>query len=248
MFTVLIFLLSLHSWRVEGEDVCTPATAEISPNSHTYAVEGLEVSRISFSSCHLPEYMERDAPTFWQDVRHVSQPELWLWMGDNMYRDGNDINAKRLEYNKVREEESYVRHGLVSQTEPVIPIMACWDDHDYGYNDAGSDYPCSSQSQAEWAHHVNIPPTEPQHPDSPDYRPGVYNSRMFVKPGSEENGLHVIMLDARSGRDPTYSSAGECQGSATRILSDVQWTWLEQELERQSEVKIIGSGIQVSGD
>ena len=91
-----------------------------------------------------------------------------------------------------------------------------------------------------------MPMTEPQHPDSPDYRPGVYNSRMFVKPGSEENGLHVIMLDARSGRDPTYSSAGVCKGSATRILTDAQWTWLEQELERESEIKIIGSGIQVS--
>ena len=207
-FSLVIYLLSLQSRVVEveevmkmedgekvveaekvtEEEVCTPATAEISPARHTYAVEGLEVSRISFSSCHLPELMERDAPTFWQDVRHVSQPELWLWMGDNIYWDGNDINAKRLEYNKVREEESYTRHGLVSETEPVIPIMACWDDHDYGYENAGSDYPCSAQSQAEWAHHVNIPPTEPQHPDSPDYRPGVYNSRIFLKPGTEETG------------------------------------------------------------
>ena len=229
-----------------GEDVCTPATARISPAKHTYAVEGLEVSRISFSSCHLPELMKRDAPTFWQDMRQVSDPQLWLWMGDNMYRDGNDINAKRLEYNKVREEESYARHGLVSQTEPVIPIMACWDDHDYGYNDAGSDYPCSAESQAEWAHHVNIPPSEPQHPDSPDYRPGVYNSRMFLKPGTEEEaGVHVILLDNRSGRDPTYDKFGECKGSDTKILSDQQWAWLEEELERQSEIKIIGSGIQV---
>ena len=115
--------------------------------------------------------MHRDAPTFWWDVRQVSQPDLWLWLGDNMYRDGTDINAKRREYNKVREEESYVRHGLVSTTERVIPIMACWDDHDYGYNDAGSDYPCAEESQVEWAHHVNIPSSEPQHPDSPNYRP-----------------------------------------------------------------------------
>ena len=127
-----------------------------------------------------------------------------------------------------------------------IPIMATWDDHDYGYDNAGNEYACPEQSQAEWAHHVNIPPTEPQHPDSPDYRPGVYNSRMFVRPGREEEaGVHVIMLDARSGRDPTYSDYGECKGSATRILTEAQWTWLEQELERQSEIKIIGSGIQV---
>ena len=70
---------------------------------------------------------------------------------------------------------------------------------------------------------------------------------MFVKPGTggQENGLHVIMLDARSGRDPTYSIFGECKGSATKIISDNQWAWLEEELERESEIKIIGSGIQV---
>ena len=57
--------------------------------------------------------------------------------------------------------------------------------------------------------------------------------------------MHVILLDNRSGRDPTYSKFGECQGSDTKILSDQQWAWLEEELERQSEIKIIGSGIQV---
>ena len=30
------------------------------------------------------------------------------------------------------------------------------------------------------------------------------------------------------------------------MLSDVQWNWLEEELERESEVKIIVSGIQVT--
>ena len=241
-----VLLASLVPALLGSEDVCSPATAQISPLHHTYAEEGLEVSRISFSSCHLPEYMDRDAPSFWWDVRHVSRPDLWLWLGDNMYRDGNDIDAKRREYNKVREEESYKAHGLVSTTERVIPIMACWDDHDYGYNDAGSDYPCGAQSQAEWAHHVNIPHTEPQHPDSPHYRPGVYNSRMFVKPGgTQENGVHVILLDNRSGRDPTYDKFGECRGSDTQILSSAQWSWLEEQLERESEIKIIGSGVQV---
>ena len=28
-------------------------------------------------------------------------PDLWIWMGDNMYADGNDMDYKRYEYNKV---------------------------------------------------------------------------------------------------------------------------------------------------
>ena len=68
---------------------------------------------------------------------------------------------------------------------------------------------------------------------------------MFRKPGTEENGIHVIILDNRSQRDPTFSKFGECKGSETKMLAEDQWDWLEAELERESEIKIITSGIQV---
>ena len=144
----------------------------------------------------------------------------------------------------MKQEPTYVAFGPINEESP-IPIMAGWDDHDYGYNDAGSDYVCKEESQAEWAQFVNIPESEPQHPLSPDYRPGVYNSRMFLKPDSSDPGIHVIILDNRSERDPTFSHFGECKGSDTRMISDAQWDWLEAELERESEIKIIGSGVQV---
>ena len=167
----------------------------------------------------------------------------------------------------MKEEASYRQHGPISEEAPV-PIMAGWDDHDYGYNDAGSDYACKEQSQvkmgvlssslsssspssssshqAEWANFVDIPASSPQHPASPDYRPGVYNSRMFLKPGTEEEGIHLIILDNRSQRDPTFARFGECRGADTRMLGQDQWDWLQAELDRESEVKIIGSGVQVS--
>ena len=92
---------------------------------------------------------------------------------------------------------------------------------------------------------MDIPASSPQHPASPDYRPGVYNSRMFLKPGTEEEGIHLIILDNRSQRDPTFARFGECRGADTRMLGQDQWDWLQAELDRESEVKIIGSGVQV---
>ena len=41
------------------------------------------------------------------------------------------------------------------------------------------------------------------------------------------------------------SRFGECKGSDTQILSDDQWSWFESELDKESEIKIIGSGVQV---
>ena len=68
---------------------------------------------------------------------------------------------------------------------------------------------------------------------------------MFRKPGTEENGIHVIILDNRSQRDPTFRRFGQCKGSETKMLGQDQWAWLEAELDRESEIKIIGSGVQV---
>ena len=127
------------------QEDCVPATADLSPLRHVYAVENLGVDKVSFGSCHMPEGMER-VPNFWEDMRTVSHPDIWLWLGDNMYKDGSNINEKRLQYNKVKEEPRYKEHGPINSESP-IPIMAGWDDHDYGYNDGGSEYLCKEQSQ-----------------------------------------------------------------------------------------------------
>ena len=76
---------------------CVPAEEEPSPLRHQYAVDNLQVSKVSFSSCHVPEYMD-SVPNFWADMRRESSPDIWLWLGDNMYKDGEDINAKVSRY------------------------------------------------------------------------------------------------------------------------------------------------------
>lgn len=40
--------------------------------------------------------------------------------------------------------------------------------------------------------------------------------------------VHVILLDARSGRDPTYFTYGECKGANSRMLIEEQWDWLDK--------------------
>ncbi|WP_462160320.1 alkaline phosphatase D family protein [Pseudoalteromonas maricaloris] len=55
----------------------------------------------------------------------------------------------------------------------------------------------------------------------------------------------MITLDARYFRSPTFSSYGACEGESSTILGEAQWQWLEQELQKPSEIKLIASGIQV---
>ena len=170
---------------------------------------------MAFSSCYVPEAVH--GANFWRHVRE-QDPDLWIWMGDNMYADGNDMNKKRLAYNVAREEPSYLQYGPVNP-DNMIPVMATWDDHDFGFNNAGSDYTCLKESQAEFVHHFSLPESDPRHWNHPGgQQQGVYSARMFKKPDLVEDGLHVITLDARSGRDPTYQKSGTCKGEASKEL------------------------------
>ena len=132
MFLSLLLLLLLHltvPGSLAGESVCKAATEAVSAVEHTYAVDRLEVGAVSFSSCHLPDDMG-SVPTFWSDVRFVAQPDLWLWLGDNIYQDGQDMNAKRREYNRVRENSLYRRDGPVSVSKgrDIYRLCSHWLD------------------------------------------------------------------------------------------------------------------------
>merc|ERR1719209_932363 len=244
----LLLLLGDSSFHCNGEksgqsaEVCSPALVQPSPVQHQWAEDGLEVSTIAFSSCYTPSKVKGD--TFWSKVRS-DNPDIWLWLGDNAYNDGTNMDFKRRKYNEAREEASYQSHGPVKDGAK-IPVMATWDDHDSSVDDGGNGFPCMAESQAEFVKHFSIPKTSPLHREFPGgAQEGVYNSKMFLKPGTDEPGLHVVMLDARYDRDPTYSFHGECQGSSTHMLSSAQWEWLEEELAKEAEITVIVSGVQV---
>lgn len=234
--------------NIANDVVCLPATCEISENSHEYAQDGLQVSKIAFSSCYVPELTIRGFT--WTHVRNVFQPDLWLWLGDNAYSDGVDMGFRRRRYNKSRDQGYYVDNMLA---EPKIPVMGIWDDHDYGVNNGGKEYQCRKESQDEFVYHFNLPSDDPRHPDQGEnQQEGVYSSRMFNTPdstgdeGGENNGIQVILLDVRYHRSPTLPDIGECEYTNSTILGETQWQWFENELlNKTSEIKIIGSGISV---
>jgi alkaline phosphatase D len=110
----------------------------------------------------------------------------------------------------------------------------------------GKYYNCREQSQNEFVYHFNLPSTDPRHPaQGVNQQKGIYSAYMFKKPGQVANGVHLINLDARYDRSPTYSTYGPCEGGSSRMLSETQWTWLQNEFHRVSEIKVIGSGVQV---
>jgi alkaline phosphatase D len=69
---------------------------------------------------------------------------------------------------------------------------------------------------------------------------------MFTKPGDANvNGVHLVLLDVRYFRSPTFKEKGHCEGGNSTVLGEEQWKWLEQELKKKSKIKVIGTGMQV---
>jgi alkaline phosphatase D len=208
------------------------------------AARGAEpvVSRIAFGSC-----AKQDRPQPIWDAVVETKPQAFLFLGDNIYADTEDMDVMRAKYRLLGEQPGYQR--LLETCE----VLATWDDHDYGVNDGGAEYPKKRESQQVFLDFFNAPRDDPRRT-----REGVYSARVFGPPGKR---VQVILLDGRYFRSPLKVGfqpgepgdgyrgkyAPNTDRDATLLGKD-QWIWLEQQLRMPAEVRLIGSGIQVIAD
>ena len=192
------------------------------------------ITRIAFGSCN-----DQAAPQpLWDPIR-ASTPDLWVWMGDNIYADTLNMAAMDSMYARQRQHPGY--RALRESTR----VIGTWDDHDYGANDAGRSFPKRDRSQKHFLDFLDVPEDHPRRE-----REGVYSAHTYGPPGRR---VKVILLDTRYHRDPLTRDPVTEQRyfpNETRdILGEEQWDWLETELRTSTaQVHLIGTSIQaVSG-
>ena len=193
---------------------------------------GPPVSRILFGSC-----VKQDQPMPIFETIVAEDPELFIFLGDNIYADTTDMDVMRAKYATLKADEGFAR--LLGS----CPILATWDDHDYGANDAGADYVKRVESQQIFMDFWGDAAGSPRRS-----RPGVYDAHVF---GPRGKRLQVILLDTRYFRGPLTKGERRVGGpyypsddKSIPMLGEVQWKWLEEQLRRPAEVRIIVSSIQ----
>ena len=223
------------------------------PSSDPHPALDRTLTRIGFGSCA----NEGKAQPIWDaiDAHHC---DLFVFLGDNIYGDTRDMAVLSAKYAQFAAQPGFAR--LRAKT----PVVAIWDDHDFGENDAGSDYPMKDETRRIFLDFWDEPAGSPRRD-----RDGVYASYVFGPPGKR---VQVILPDLRYNRTPLleldlggadYEAWGRAKLAAglpmpgpyarnpdpnATMIGERQWQWLERQFEVPADLRLFGSSLQVLAD
>ena len=183
---------------------------------------------IAFGSCNrvnLPQLL-------WNDIV-ANNPDLWIWTGDIIYGDSENMSVLSDKYDAQSEKSGY--KSLLAQ----CPVIGIWDDHDYGKNNAGKEYGPKDESKTLLLDFLGVPGD-----DASRTRNGAYQSYVF---GDTDKRVKFLLLDARYFRDEAVKENGVYIPNTTgTILGEAQWEWLGSELDDPDiSLFVLVSGIQI---
>lgn len=201
------------------------------------AVEGIP-RRIAFGSC---SNQNKPQPILQSVV--ASKPDLFVYLGDNIYGDTVDMGVLRGKYEKLGAKPEFQR------LRATTPTLSIWDDHDYGANDAGKEYPKKVASRDVFFDFWRVPPGSDRRKT-----PGIYGVHEFREKGRV---VQVILLDTRSFRDPLdeipesvapdspwKNDYRPTEDRDRTLLGSAQWAWLESVFRRPADFRLVCSSIQ----
>ncbi|MEM7039174.1 MAG: alkaline phosphatase D family protein, partial [Bacteroidota bacterium] len=194
-----------------------------------------KVERIAFGSC-AKEFKKQ--PILETVLRYA--PHLFIYLGDNIYGDTENMDKLRAKYRKLALKPEFRR------LRSAVPVLATWDDHDYGENDAGRYYPRKAESREIFLDFWGEPEDSERRKHA-----GIYHALEYGKPAER---VQVILLDNRTFRDNLLKHNDKKflndyrpnPSPDSTFLGAEQWAWLEQQFLSPARVRIIASSNQFS--
>jgi alkaline phosphatase D len=212
----------------------TAAHAEVESDFHESEI----IRKIAFGSCNNPR--DGESPMFAAVQKH--EPDVFVFLGDNIYGDSEDMEVLKKKWAELGAVEAY------QKLRENTPVIATWDDHDYGVNDGGKSYKKRVESQQIFLDFFEDPEDSPRRK-----REGIYGSYTFGTPGKT---VQILLLDTRYFRDELPRRKGpkaegtvgwyeRTEDTSLTLLGETQWKWLEDQLQVPADIRIIGSSIQM---
>ena len=199
------------------------------------------ITKIAFGSCN----NQNKKQTIWKTIKK-DHPKLFIFLGDNVYADTENMEKMRSRYNDLWTAPSF------ESFRKETPLLATWDDHDYGKNDAGMEYP-----QKEGSKNIFLDFFDPMNEKRRYQEGGIFTSYLL---GPKGKRIHIILLDSRWSRSKLtrhnflrglyrrqFKGMGPYKPTSDQeatILGKDQWSWLEQEFNKETDLRIVGTSIQ----
>lgn len=197
---------------------------------------------IAFGSC-AQEYKPQPV------LRLASQkrPDYFIFLGDNIYADTRHADTLKAKYARLAAKAEF------KQLQSSSRLLATWDDHDYGENDAGRHYPLKEISKSIFLDFWKEPQSSPRR-----LHAGIYHAEyLALKPLK----VQLILLDLRTFRDNLRLAApGQrmwrdkqffydldylpYETADSTLLGEEQWQWLEKQLLLPADLRLIASSTQ----
>ena len=192
----------------------------------------LLITTLGFGSC---ARQNRPQPIW--DTINAARCDAFVLGGDNIYGDSPDPAVLREKYALFAAMPGF------AQLRQTTPLFATWDDHDYGTNDGGADYPGAAASQKEFCDFFQVPTNSPLRSS-----PGVHDC---VTLGPVGKRVQLILLDTRMFRSPLKKDPANPKvtipntDEGATVLGEGQWAWFERRLREPAEIRVVISSIQL---
>lgn len=190
------------------------------------------IQKIAFGSCNKQNFDQ----SFWPTIS-AQNPDLWVWLGDNIYADTSDMDIMYKKY-QLQKNNPYYQNFIQD-----VPVTGIWDDHDYGMNDGNRTFAKRDQAEDQFFNFLDIPEDNQVH-----QYPGIYRTETFGHPPQQ---IKIFHLDTRFFQDPLVKTPKGSEKNYVaqpngQVLGEAQWDWLTNELNQSNaNINIIASSIQV---
>lgn len=174
------------------------------------------------------------------------QPDAFVFLGDNIYGDTDNMDTLQAKYNRLGAKSEFQQLSKASR------ILATWDDHDFGRNDAGKWYPYKTQSKEIFLNFFKEPANSERRKHE-----GIYHAEYLTK---GDKTIQVLLLDVRTFRSNllSYDTSTKLPrkkyfyeldykphtSTDSTLLGEAQWKWLESEFAKPADMRLICSGSQ----
>jgi alkaline phosphatase D len=200
-----------------------------------------QITRIAFGSC---AHQDRSQPLL--KLAAAYSPDRFIFLGDNIYGDTDNMDTLRAKYQRWGAKPEF------KQLAAATKILATWDDHDFGRNDAGRHYPFKEESKEIFLDFFKEPLQSERRKHA-----GIYHVE-YLQAGDRR--VQIILLDNRTFRDNVllYDTTASLPrkkyfypldykphtNKDSTLLGEQQWQWLEEQLRQPADLRLICSGSQ----